>query len=217
VAENPELHKDWPKAIHERYLGDDPELASIGKWRMLSSSLKLKEYKSILNVHLEPNGLSKWLEGCDDAHASEVGRISKAYDLVVLYDVIDHMPTEDDAKRLLAECRRRIYPLGRMFALCHPRISRIGTHLFGVNKAYCHLFYDLGGIHALHLDDPVGFYRRCFRDSRLKTLEERLYTEYVEEFFSAPPEGAPRQPKIGPEHQTQFATYILEPSRPCLI
>ena len=201
--------------MNERYFSDCPELSSIGKWKMISSHVSFKDHKSILNVHLEANGLSKWLVGCDEVHAFDAHKLSKKYDLVVLYDILDHMPTSDDARRLIGECRRITRPAGKIFALCHPRISRLGTHLLSINKAYAHLFYELWGVHTLHFDDPVGFYRQCFLESGLKIAEERLYREYIEEFFMKVPDGTTKRPNIGPHHETQFATYTVEPEIPC--
>lgn len=63
------------------------------------------------------------------------------YDLVLLYDVLDHIVNEDPVE-LLRRVRSLVAPGGFVYVRCHPWCSRHGTHLFRqLNKAYLHLVF----------------------------------------------------------------------------
>ena len=199
----------WPKAIHERYFCR--ELSSIGKWKLISSMLALKNYARTLNVYLNPNGLSKWINNCDEIYFEDVfeKKYNETYDLIVMYDLIDHLDDESQVVYLLEKCRDFLKRKGKIFLLCHPGISRIGTHLFDVNKAYIHLFCDTQGKKTLLIENPIEFYRECFRKSMLKAKEERIYKEYIEDFFDDLPEEIRSKANLGTNHEIQFVSYIL--------
>lgn len=61
------------------------------------------------------------------------------YDVILIYDVIDHIVNDDPADVL-----KRLRPLlrNRAFVRCHPFCSRHATHLYHkLNKAYVHLVF----------------------------------------------------------------------------
>ena len=214
MAENPEIDSIWPKAMHERYFIDDPEISSIGKWRLLSSRLSLKKYETCLNVYIEENGLSKWIKNCSDIHVKQK-KIwdERFYDLLIMYDVIDHLADQEEVVCLLKRCTSFLNKDGEIFLLCHPGISRLGTHLTHINRAYIHLFFDIRGRHTIMTPDPISFYRDSFGKSMLKIIEEHIYKEYIEDYFDSPTFDQSSKVKLGPNHEIQFVAYRLAKER----
>lgn len=117
------------------------------------------------------------------------------YDVILLFDVLDHMDVSDMAPdELLKTLSGVLKPSGKIYIHCHPWCSRHGTHLYltGFNKAFAHLVVDdvelvrMGG-HAnkptMKLLDPVGSYREWFEKANLRIVSEDIHEEKVDEFF----------------------------------
>lgn len=149
------------------------------------------------------------------------------YDVVFLYDVLDHCADPDGLLKLVRQCMKKD---AVAFVRCHPWTSRHATHLFkqGVNKAYLHLFLEWAEIRALSNQDPVftrtekgplEAYRWWFRDCNI--LKETMTTEPVHEFFHVPAfkELLASEQKIPLEKideflklmEIQFVDYVLTP------
>ena len=113
------------------------------------------------------------------------------YDVVLLYDVIDHVIDEpvDNLKRI----RSVLAPNAKIFIRCHPWCSRHATHLYQqINKAYLHLVFSeeeldsLGykGIPTKKIIHPINTYTDWFKIAGLKIIEKEKITKApVEEFF----------------------------------
>lgn len=117
------------------------------------------------------------------------------YDLILLFDVLDHSVTQEPVE-LLKFCKSVLHPLGHMKVRCHPWCSRHGTHLFhSVNKAYLHLFatdeeliaegFDfLPTVKVIH---PIWQYKKWFTEAELKMIRDETHQDTVEPMFYEEP------------------------------
>ena len=114
------------------------------------------------------------------------------FDLVMLYDVLDHCEDPLDVMNKVRACMK---PDGRVYVRCHPWTSRHGNHIWkqGMNRAYWHLFLcweeikDMIGQEPIFTrmeKNPLEAYRWWFHDFRIR--KERPMNEPVSEFFRVP-------------------------------
>lgn len=115
------------------------------------------------------------------------------YDIVLLYDVLDHAenPTE-----LLSRVKGVLAPGGFIFVRCHPWTSRHGGHYFRtINKAYVHLVFseqelkDMGYVPSdptRRIIHPLKQYKEWF--DGFDIVYSDISTQPIESFFSAVPE-----------------------------
>lgn len=115
------------------------------------------------------------------------------YDIVLIYDVLDHVKDEDTAIECLKSVHEVLKPNGKIFLRCHPWCSRHGTHLYHqINKAFIHLCLDealldkMGykGIHTIKIIHPLNTYARWISASRFKIFSHNVIREVVESFFT---------------------------------
>lgn len=151
------------------------------------------------------------------------------YDIVFLYDVIDHA---HDPLMVMAEIKRCVRKDGAVYVRCHPWTSRHATHLFkkGLNKAYIHLFLKWKEISDIIKDEPmftreeknpIDAYHWWFKDFDIK--KERYIKEPVSEFFHVPAfkELLANEQQIPLKDiddflkllEIQFIDYVLTPKR----
>ena len=153
------------------------------------------------------------------------------YDIVMLYDVLDHCHDPID---LMAKVKRVLRPDGTVYVRCHPWTSKHATHIYkqGLNKSYLHLFLNQGEIDELLGDKgtqvftrpekkPLDAYRYWF--SQFNVKKERLVEEQVSEFFHVPAfkELLANENQIPHEEiddflrrmKIQFVDYVLTPKR----
>jgi hypothetical protein len=115
------------------------------------------------------------------------------YDLIYLYDVIDHVEKEGvyDA---MSKVKSVLADNGIIKMRCHPFISRHGGHTYTkINKSYAHLVFtknelallghDLKNYPTQKVIYPVKTYRGILAGSGLKMLSENIVTEPAEQFF----------------------------------
>jgi 2-polyprenyl-3-methyl-5-hydroxy-6-metoxy-1,4-benzoquinol methylase len=119
------------------------------------------------------------------------------YDIILLFDVIDHVKGAEPAK-VLAQAKDLLTDGGKIYMRCHPFLSRHATHLYhDLNKAYIHLVFteeELKQIvpNARFVEDsirvlyPLKTYGDFTRDAKLKSVNRRDVTEKVEPFFKIP-------------------------------
>lgn len=116
----------------------------------------------------------------------------EAFDIIMLYDVLDHCKDPID---IMAKVRACLRPNGRISIRCHPWTSRHATHLWkqGINKAYWHLFVTWDEIKELIKQEPtftrveknpLEAYRWWFKDFNIE--KERVVSEPVSDFFHVP-------------------------------
>jgi 2-polyprenyl-3-methyl-5-hydroxy-6-metoxy-1,4-benzoquinol methylase len=146
------------------------------------------------------------------------------YDIVLLYDVLDH---EDSPVELLRELKKHMKPKARMYVRCHPWSSRHATHIYKeANFAYIHLVCTEEELIKLgysskktqKLVQPLKSYKNWFTKAGFSILEETPIIEPPEPFFSlkgmitrriaenfwTEKQGLPKQ-----QMELQFVDYVL--------
>lgn len=111
------------------------------------------------------------------------------FDVVMLYDVLDHC---HDPIALMAQVKQCMKRDGSVYVRCHPWTSKHAMHLHknGINKAYIHLFLHWEElVNLLGTDpqftrkenNPIEAYRWWFNDFEIK--KEKMVEEHVSDFF----------------------------------
>jgi 2-polyprenyl-3-methyl-5-hydroxy-6-metoxy-1,4-benzoquinol methylase len=149
------------------------------------------------------------------------------YDVIILFDVLDHIKGEDPIA-LLKKAAGVLSEKGKVYMRVHPHISRHGTHLYhSINKAYAHLVFTPQEIKQLVPDAkgeessigvlyPLKTYNDMIERAGLKVDNRRDITEKVEPFFKIPKiaERIMKNTGMGsfPEFQMslQFIDYVLK-------
>lgn len=122
---------------------------------------------------------------------------NKPYDIVLLFEVIDHMKGEEPVA-MLSKIANLLDTNGKVYVRTHPFTSRHGTHLYhSLNKAYAHLIftpqeldqivkerpYEEKNIGVIY---PINTYTTYFDRAGLKIISKREIKEPVEPFFKIP-------------------------------
>lgn len=114
------------------------------------------------------------------------------YSTVLIYDVLDHVASEEEAIKCLSMVNSILADNGRVFLRCHPWCSRHGTHLYQkLNRAYVHMCLDevalknLGyeGLPTLKIIHPLQTYNKWIVEAGLKAINNTVVREVVEPFF----------------------------------
>jgi 2-polyprenyl-3-methyl-5-hydroxy-6-metoxy-1,4-benzoquinol methylase len=113
------------------------------------------------------------------------------YDVILLYDVLDHIIDDDNRNQALVNIRKFLKPGGKIFVRCHPFTSRHSVHCYyNFNKAYPQLFLPMeqllgyGAIPTVQTLTPMLTYKQWFAKNGLKIVTEELYRQDMDEFFS---------------------------------
>jgi len=116
------------------------------------------------------------------------------YDLIVLYDVLDHA---EDPVELLTFARTVSITTTRAFVRCHPWLARHGGHQYHtLNKAYTHLILTDEELESVGLNkipnskkiiDPTTCYKQWFEDSGWIVEDLQIVKDEVEQFFTKHP------------------------------
>ncbi len=117
-----------------------------------------------------------------------------SFDVILLYDVIDHIVDVPDPIVVMERIRSLLKKHGTVYVRCHPWTSKHATHLpkIGLNKAFIHLFMKWEELEALGYKqiptrtetNPIAAYRYWFKN--FKILDERMHREPVSDFFFVP-------------------------------
>lgn len=116
------------------------------------------------------------------------------YNVVLLYDVIDHIAgTEKEVLGALKRVRSVTAKGAKVFVRCHPWCSRHGTHLYHkLNKAYAHLVFNDEELQTMGCENnptrkvihPLMTYQDWFRRSGFQIPRQGSVTnENIEKFF----------------------------------
>ena len=143
------------------------------------------------------------------------------YDLIVLYDVLDHCQDVVDA---LNQVKSVSHPKTKIFVRCHCWMSRHGAHLYKqLNKAWVHVFFTKEELAEMGLKmdftrkyfAPMNEQNSWFKKAGLTVVSSDVIKSAVEPFFRRP-ELAKRIPaeygKEFPEWQMSqtFNDYVLK-------
>lgn len=122
-------------------------------------------------------------------------RLEGPYDLVLLYDVVDHC--ECDPAELLKSVESVLAPEGKAIMRCHPWCGRHGGHIYRkINRAFVHLVFSEDELRELGVEPehnnkvlkPLVSYTRAIEASGLKKEgEAEIDSQEVEDFFRSTP------------------------------
>lgn len=115
------------------------------------------------------------------------------YDLVIMYDVFDHLIDESPAS-VLMKIKDVMSDTSVIRMRCHPFISRHGGHVYNtINKSYIHLVFnerelkllghDMKNYPSKKIIYPMKMYRSAINESKLKIISENVVNEPAEQFF----------------------------------
>ncbi len=137
----------------------------------------------------------KWKEWKNVFFTTDWEEVKKKgpFDIILLYDVIDHIADKENIPEILTKIKGVLAPTGKIFIRCHPFVSRHGTHLYHqTNKAYAHLVFhqkeldimDLKGLFTRKVIHPIATYEGWFRGAGLNLSRAASITrKSVEPFF----------------------------------
>lgn len=119
----------------------------------------------------------------------EKAKAGGPYDLILLYDVLDH---SEDPVGILATVKEMLTPEGRIYVRCHPIASRHATHLYKkINKAYIHLVFTDEELKELGYENdikqrtyfPHNDNNRWFGAAKLKAISHDCVRSDIDAFF----------------------------------
>ena len=119
----------------------------------------------------------------------EKAKAGGPYDLILLYDVLDH---SEDPVNILATARDMLAPQGRIYVRCHPISSRHATHLYKkINKVYIHLVFTDDELKQLGYENdikqrtyfPQVDNNRWFGQAKLKAISHDCVRSDIDPFF----------------------------------
>ena len=210
---------DWPVAVNQNLIADpDSESDRVSRANGILdfvvkknvAGLKLLDFGcgdgycprvacdrgAALSVGYDVKEDPTWDNSRPKAHlTTDFGFVKEngPYDVVVLFDVIDHVGN-GAAKKILSSAKSVLAPGGQMFLRCHPFTSRHATHLYRkINKAYLHLVFTPAELAELVPDGdhgqglkvvtPIKLYNELLAAAGLKIVRRKDFTEKVEPFF----------------------------------
>jgi SAM-dependent methyltransferase len=111
---------------------------------------------------------------------------SHRFNLIVLYDVIDHIV--GDPEDFFIWIAGLLTSDGEVYIRAHPWTGRTGGHAYeSINKAYIHLALtpdELPLEHNVKTNQPMAAYEQWFKAAGLKIEGKNIFVTEVEEFFS---------------------------------
>lgn len=147
--------------------------------------------KKVVGYDLKPNNF--WTSASNlilTTRAQEVAS-NGPYELILLYDVIDHIMNVEPSV-VLEDLRRLLTPDGVIIARCHPWVSRHGAHLYTqLNRAFAHIIFDERCLRKYQYEvmptrkivHPIWAYKRWIEKAELKIIKEDKIQEPVEDYF----------------------------------
>jgi len=150
------------------------------------------------------------------------------FDIIVLFDVIDHLKNSTDQVDILKKMKSVLAPQGKIYMRCHPLTSRHATHLYhNLNKAYAHLVFTEEELRKIVPESiykennisspyPLKGYDQIIKDSGLQVFDKSEVREKPEDFFKTPMIADRIKRNTGhkdfPYHQMslQFINFVLQ-------
>ena len=111
------------------------------------------------------------------------------YDIVLIYDVLDHA---DNPVEILQKVAELTNESSKIFVRCHPFSARHGTHMYRkLNKAYIQLVFTDEELQTMGLTNdikqrtyfPVSSNNSWFADAKFKVINHDIVKTLVEDFF----------------------------------
>jgi len=158
---------------------------------------KAKELGAITSVgyDIKSSGALTWEEEKDNTLLTTDFEKVKAlgpYNVILLFDTIDHLEGESAAKALL-KLKAVLAPGGAIYLRCHPFCSRHGGHLYKQkNKAFINLVFTQEELETMGYKTtptnrvlfPLKTYKEYFVASGLLVKKENIDRDIVEPFFT---------------------------------
>lgn len=150
------------------------------------------------DIEKKPNSRFLWEELNDNFLLTtkfEKVKENGPYDVILLYDVIDHTQNESNLE-LLSKVKSILTKSGRIYVRCHPWSSRHGGHVYKkINKAFAHLVFTEEELKILNVNldfnhkviFPIKTYRELFENSGLEIENQEIDSQEVERFFEENP------------------------------
>lgn len=113
------------------------------------------------------------------------------YDIVLIYDVIDHMD-KNQSIQILKNIRDLLSDNGTIYLRTHPFCSRHATHLYhSINKAFIHLVFNVSELQEMGYEAPetakivfpIAQYGEIIKQAGLAISHSNIIREKVEPFF----------------------------------
>jgi 2-polyprenyl-3-methyl-5-hydroxy-6-metoxy-1,4-benzoquinol methylase len=114
------------------------------------------------------------------------------YDVVILYDVLDHAENEAPVS-ILNTVKSLIHDKSLVFIRFHPWTSRHGAHIYRhVNKAFAQLFFNAEELGCeippiFRTYYPIKTYKIWLKDSGFQIVNSKIHQTPVENFFRQQP------------------------------
>jgi 2-polyprenyl-3-methyl-5-hydroxy-6-metoxy-1,4-benzoquinol methylase len=114
------------------------------------------------------------------------------YDLILLYDVLDHI-IDEEPSTILGRIGKLLNKKGKMVVRCHPWISRHGGHYYThINRAWIHLFLTEEQLKKRGCEiipnrkivHPLYTYKKWIEEANLQIIQEDKIVENVEDYFT---------------------------------
>lgn len=188
--------------------------------------------KVTVGYDLEKSGSMRW-ENEDEGFllTTDFDKVSSKgpYDIILLYDVLDHAKGESPTE-ILIKAKSLLSKQGKIYARCHPWCSRHGGHCYReINKAFIHLYCndqqlsELTGVPIISPEvkvvRPIATYKSWFKKSGLKSTAQMKTEDAVDKVFESNKmllEGAKKALNIEKFPRAQmsisFIDYVLEPA-----
>lgn len=155
-------------------------------------SLKVSEFSSdSLGYDIKSSGVLSWEQDGRYLLTTDFSKVESygPYDLVILYDVLDHC---EDPVALLKQVKSVCRPTTEIFVRCHSFMSRHGGHLYRqLNKAWVHFFFTAEELSLMGLESdivqkcyfPIANQKKWFKSAELNIKSEDIIKGIVEDFF----------------------------------
>jgi 2-polyprenyl-3-methyl-5-hydroxy-6-metoxy-1,4-benzoquinol methylase len=124
------------------------------------------------------------------------------YDVILLYDVLDH---SENAEDIMAKVEQLLAPGGSVYVRCHPWCGRHGGHLYQqLNKAFVHVIFSEEELARLNMKpekirrttQPFVEYEKLFKATKLSLKSQIPIRNTVEDFFKDEPIVSSRVEKL---------------------
>jgi 2-polyprenyl-3-methyl-5-hydroxy-6-metoxy-1,4-benzoquinol methylase len=161
-----------------------------GEGHLMSVAAKNGAIKSI-GYDIQKTGSLDWESLDPNFLTTSFDKVKESgpYDIVVLYDVLDHA---EDPVEVLKQAKSVLAREGTIYVRCHPYCGRHGGHMYRqINKAYVHLILDPDELQSVGLVQPTGqkviypilTYKKWISDAGLVLINENIIKEEIEDLF----------------------------------
>ncbi len=185
----------WPLAVSEDMRFSEDEVGKLARARAIIEYMEEDfKGKKFLDYGCGDSLVVNELSSICEARGYDIGgdfeEIQKAgpYDIILLYDVLDHC-TNETQESLMGKVESLLSPDGVIYVRCHPWTSPHATHMYNqLNRGYLHLVFTpeelvtfgISGVETLRIEKPVLHYRELFKGFK---YSENIIMDDVSQFY----------------------------------